>query len=113
MKNILILGAGKSATVLIDYLLDHAAALNATVTLGDLDVNLAQQKLHNHPAGKVVYFNSEDAVIRENCIQQSDIVVSLLPAFLHPVVATDCVKFKKHFVSASYVGDAMQSLHQA
>lgn len=113
MKNILILGAGKSATVLIDYLLDHAAALNSTVTLGDLDVNLAQQKLHNHPAGKVVYFNSEDAVIRENCIQQSDIVVSLLPAFLHPVVATDCVKFKKHFVSASYVGDAMQSLHQA
>ena len=37
MKNILILGAGKSATVLIDYLLEQAAILDFTVTLGDLD----------------------------------------------------------------------------
>jgi hypothetical protein len=45
MKNILILGAGKSATVLIDYLLEQAAILDFTVTLGDLDAELAAQKL--------------------------------------------------------------------
>lgn len=112
MKNILILGAGKSATVLIDYLLEQAAILDFTITLGDLDEQLAQQKLNGNTRGKAVYFNSQDTTIREKCIASADLVVSLLPAFLHPVVAKDCVRLKKHFVSASYVGDEMRALHQ-
>ncbi len=113
MKNILILGAGKSATVLIDYLLDLADELDCTVTLGDLNLELAVDKINGHPMGKAVYFNSQDDVIRQKCIQDADIVVSLLPAFLHPVVAKDCIAFKKHFVSASYVGDEMKALDEA
>lgn len=113
MKNILILGAGKSATVLIDYLLEQAAILDFTVTLGDLDAELAAQKINGNNRGKAVYFNSQDTTIREKCIAEADIVVSLLPAFLHPVVAKDCVRLKKHFVSASYVGDEMRALHEA
>jgi saccharopine dehydrogenase-like NADP-dependent oxidoreductase len=113
MKNILILGAGKSATVLIDYLLAHSVELNYTVTLGDLDEHLAQQKLKGHSSGKAVYFNSQDETIRTTHISAADIVVSLLPAFLHPIIAKDCVQLKKHFVSASYVGDEMQALHDA
>jgi saccharopine dehydrogenase-like NADP-dependent oxidoreductase len=60
MKNILILGAGKSATVLIDYLLEQAAILDFTVTLGDLDAELAAQKINGNSRGKGVYFNSQD-----------------------------------------------------
>lgn len=110
MRNILILGAGKSATVLIDYLLDHADELNCTVTIGDLNVELAEEKINGHPLGKSVYFNSEDEASRIKSIEAADIVVSLLPAFLHPLVAKDCVKYKKHFVSASYVSEEMEAL---
>ncbi len=110
MKNILILGAGKSATVLIEYLLQHAEQNNWRITLGDLDAALAAKKLNGHPRGRGVYFNSDDTELRDKHIQESDIVISLLPAFLHPAIAAACVACKKHFVSASYVSDAMQKL---
>ena len=111
MQHILVLGAGKSATVLIDYLLDNAAEYQWTVTIGDLDEDLAKQKIKAHPQGNAVYFNADDAALCQKLIGESDIVVSLLPAFVHPVVAKICVALGKHFVSASYVSDAMRALH--
>ena len=110
MKNILILGAGKSATVLIEYLLKQASIYNWMITLGDIDVNLAIQKLNKDPRGRGIYFNSGDNVVREQAIKEADIVISLLPAFLHIGIARDCVKYKKHFVSASYVSEEMKAL---
>jgi saccharopine dehydrogenase-like NADP-dependent oxidoreductase len=47
---------------------------------------------------------------RKNAIQKADIVISMLPAHLHIEVARDCIVYKKHMVTASYVSDAMQEL---
>jgi len=110
MKNILILGAGKSATVLIEYLLKNASRYNWMITLGDIDADIAIQKLNKDPRGRGIYFNSADKEVREQSIREADIVISLLPAFLHIEIARDCVKFKKHFVCASYVSDEMKVL---
>lgn len=112
MQQILVLGAGKSATVLIEYLLDHATSNNWMVTIGDLDQALALHKAGDHPNSRAIYFNADDATLVRNCVADADIVVSLLPAFVHPVVAAMCVELGKHFVSASYVSDAMKQLHE-
>ncbi len=112
MQQILVLGAGKSATVLIEYLLDHATSNNWMVTIGDLDQALALHKAGDHPNSRAIYFNADDAILVRNCVADADIVVSLLPAFVHPVVAAMCVELGKHFVSASYVSDAMKQLHE-
>ena len=111
MQHILILGAGKSATVLIDYLLDSASKHGWTITLGDLDQAAAAQKIKGQPHAKAVYFNADDATLVNQYIAAADVVVSLLPAFVHPVIAKACVSLGKHFVSASYVSDAMRALH--
>lgn len=54
-------------------------------------------------------FNAEARAI---AIQQVDLVISMLPAHLHIEVAKDCIVFKKHLVTASYISDAMQALDQ-
>lgn len=111
MQHILILGAGKSATVLIEYLLGRADTHDWMVTIGDLDIQTAAHKAGGHARGKAIYFNADDPALVDQCIREADIVVSLLPAFVHPVIARACVAHGKHFVSASYVSDAMHALH--
>jgi saccharopine dehydrogenase-like NADP-dependent oxidoreductase len=36
----------------------------------------------------------------------------MLPAYLHIEIAKDCLEFKKHLVTASYISDAMQALDE-
>ncbi len=112
MKNVLILGAGKSSTVLIDYMLNHAQEHDWHITVGDLNIEIAQQKINGHAFGSAIYFNVEEDLIRKEAISNCDLVISLLPAFLHPKVAAECVAMQKHFISASYVSAEMQELHE-
>ncbi|CAN1217016.1 Alpha-aminoadipic semialdehyde synthase [Linum perenne] len=43
-------------------------------------------------------------------ISEVEVVISLLPASCHVIVANECIKLKKHLVTASYVDDSMSSL---
>lgn len=113
MKNILILGAGKSSTALIGYMLASAEENNWQVTVGDISKEAAEVKIQNHPRGAATYFSADDDIIRNHSIREADIVLSLLPPHLHAVVAADCVRYGRHFVCASYVSPAMQALHPA
>ena len=44
-------------------------------------------------------------------ITSADVVISLIPAHLHPFVARICLSEKKHLLTASYVSDEMKSFH--
>ncbi len=44
-----------------------------------------------------------------NLVSTHDIVVSFVPAIMHPLVAEQCLKFNKHLVTASYISPAMQA----
>lgn len=111
MKNILVIGAGRSATALIHYLLDQADQYKWQITVVDINKNLAQKKVNNHPRGKADYLNVEDKEQRRNFIKENDIIVSLLPAALHIKVARECISLKKHLVTASYVSSEMHELN--
>ncbi len=113
MKRILVLGAGKSATVLIDYLLDQAVSRGWTVAVGDLDPDVAAAKVAGRPNGESFRFDVHDSGRRRKQIARADLVVSLLPPPLHPLVATDCVDHGVHFASASYVSPEMRDLSEA
>ena len=110
MRKILIIGAGKSASTLIKYLLDKSSSENLHLTIADLSLEMALTKTKNHPNATAIAFDILDKVQRQAEIQKSDIVISMLPAHLHIDAAKDCVLFKKHLVTASYISDAMQAL---
>ncbi len=110
MRNILIIGAGKSASTLIQYLLNKSETENLHLTIGDLSLALAQKKTLNHKNATAIAIDIFNEKQRKSEIQKADVVISMLPAHLHIEVAKDCIVFKKHMVTASYISDAMQEL---
>ena len=113
MRNILIIGAGRSASSLIQYLLQKSEAENLHLIIGDLSLELAQRKTNNHKNATAIAFDIFNAEQRHIEIERADIVISMLPAHMHIEVAKDCITYKKHMVTASYISDAMQELDAA
>ncbi|WP_428224036.1 saccharopine dehydrogenase family protein [Flavobacterium sp.] len=110
MKNVLIIGAGRSASSLIKYLLEKSESEQLHLTIGDLSLELAQRKTLGHKNATAIALDIHNTDQRQNEIQKADIVISMLPAHMHIEVAKDCIAFKKHMVTASYISDAMQAL---
>jgi saccharopine dehydrogenase-like NADP-dependent oxidoreductase len=110
MVKILVIGAGRSSTSLIEYLLRYSTKFDWKVTVADVDVQLAKEKIANHPNGIATSFDIRNEENRRFVISQHDLVISMLPAFMHGDVANDCVEFGKHMATASYVGDAIKKL---
>jgi saccharopine dehydrogenase-like NADP-dependent oxidoreductase len=109
MKTILVLGAGRSSSSLIKYLLDQAQANQWKVVVGDASMEMAKDKVQGHPQGEAIQFNIEDEKATST-ISAADCVISLLPAMLHPLVAINCLKYNKHLLTASYVSEEMKAL---
>src|SRR5688572_13709191 len=112
MKRILLIGAGRSSSVLIRYLLQSAAQNQWELVVGDVSEQLATEKTGGHPHSNAIRFDVQDQSIREAEVQKADLVISLLPPHLHYLLAVDCVNFKKHFLTASYLSTEMGSLHE-
>ena len=111
MRHILIIGAGRSASSLIKYLLEKSESENLHLTIGDLSLDLAQRKTKGHKNASAITLDITNQTQRQSEIQKADIVISMLPAHMHIEVAKDCIVFKKHMVTASYISDAMQDLN--
>ena len=110
MKHILLFGAGKSATFLIQYLKEIATNFHYNVTVADEDFKNAQSKVGKHAFVKAVCANAENETERENLVKNADVVISLLPPSLHYLVALDCIKYGKHLLTASYTDEKILAL---
>ena len=110
MPTILLFGAGKSATYLIDYLADSCEDGTRKLLVADLDPALAAAKLKGrlHTEAHGVDLEQEDS--RLQLIRQADVVISMLPAGLHPILAADCLKSGVHFFTASYESEALRAM---
>lgn len=113
MKKILVIGAGRSATDLIHYLLDHAKENQWEVIVGDYSSELAIEKVGTHPHGKAIFFDANDAQKRKEIIAGVDLVVSFLPAHMHLDVAKDCLSMGRHLVTASYLTPELEEMNEA
>lgn len=110
MKNILLFGAGKSASVLIEYLVENAVENNWFITVVDADKKLIEEKTKKHPSSSAVAADITNDVLRTKLIEQCDLVISMMPAFLHILIAKDCVHFGKHLLTASYADEEIKLL---
>jgi saccharopine dehydrogenase-like NADP-dependent oxidoreductase len=110
MKHILIIGAGKSSSALIKYLLDKSEVEMLQLTVADISTENAKKLINNHRNASAIVLDVFDKNQREDLIQKADIVISMLPARFHLQVAKDCISFGKHMVTASYISDQMKAL---
>ena len=111
MNKILVLGAGRSSSSLISYLLAQAKTNHWQIVVGDVSEQAAQDRVANAGNGKAIRFDIADGESSKAAIASADVVVSLIPAHLHPLVAKICLAEKKHLLTASYVSDEMKSFH--
>ncbi|MGD8396170.1 MAG: saccharopine dehydrogenase C-terminal domain-containing protein [Candidatus Eiseniibacteriota bacterium] len=110
MKQVLVLGAGKSSPHLIRRLLMMAEIHDWFVTVGDLDTELAHARVADHPRGNAIHFDVNDAHLRDTQIRHADLVVNMLsPEFLD-LIAWDCVTHGRHMLSVSYRDQAIREL---
>ncbi|MFT5890977.1 MAG: saccharopine dehydrogenase-like NADP-dependent oxidoreductase [Dokdonia sp.] len=112
-RTILIIGAGKSASQLVNYLLDKATTENLEVIVGDISLENAQKLVGNHPKGKAMMLDVFNKEQRAEAIKNATIVISMLPARFHIEVARDCVTYNKSMVTASYISKEMEALDEA
>lgn len=110
MKNILIIGAGRSSSALIKYVLNKASIKGWNVVVADANLEQAEARVANHPNGRATWLDVSKVNDRRDLISRSDIVVSLLPAHLHLEVGHDCIRLNKHLITASYVSKEMYRL---
>tara|TARA_B100001287_G_scaffold143442_1_gene120533 strand:+ start:54 stop:1385 length:1332 start_codon:yes stop_codon:yes gene_type:complete len=113
MKKILIFGAGRSSSSLIKYLLDSANKENWFITVLDSDLKSAQEKVGKNPNAECFAIDASNQEIRLKYIKDADIVISMLPAFLHIKILKDAIDCGVHVITPSYVTDEIKSLDQA
>ncbi len=110
MRKILVIGAGKSASNLITYLIEKSEKENLHITIGDKSLENAKILINNHKNASPILLDIFNDGDRKNAIKNADIVISMLPARFHVDVAKDCIEYGKHMVTASYVSNEMQAL---
>ena len=112
MRKILVIGAGRSSSSLIKYLLDKSTVENLQIIVADVFKQTAEEKIQNHKNGIAIALDVFDNRSRTDAIKNADIVISMLPPSMHFEVAKDCVVYKKNMVSASYISTEMKSLDE-
>ena len=112
MKTILLLGAGKSATVLIDYLIGVAKDNKWKFIVADVHREQVLAKTNHSPFAEAVALDVTNDEQRSRLIQKAHVVISMMPPALHFLVAKDCVEYRKHLLTASYIDNKIRSLQE-
>jgi saccharopine dehydrogenase-like NADP-dependent oxidoreductase len=110
-KRILVFGAGRSAYYTIQYLLAHAAEKNWSITIADSYPDNLEAYKKESPEAVTVVANVSDTISRQDIVKVQDIIISLLPATFHILVAQDCVAYGVHLITPSYLTPELELLH--
>jgi saccharopine dehydrogenase-like NADP-dependent oxidoreductase len=113
MKNILVIGAGLSASSMLRYFTENAAAQNWYIKVGDRNGELAKSKVKGCDRAEGFELDGLNAEQRAPLVEWADLVVSMLPARFHIQVAHDCIRFKTNLITPSYISKEMRELDQA
>ncbi|MCA1763791.1 MAG: saccharopine dehydrogenase NADP-binding domain-containing protein [Flavobacteriales bacterium] len=110
MHNILVMGAGRSAISLIDYLIENAERESWRITVADANREAAESLVSGRGDVKIVEVDATSKDARRTEIESADLVISMLPAFLHIEVAKDCLDLKKNLITPSYISEEMKEM---
>ncbi len=109
-RTILVFGAGKSTSYLLDYILKKSKEENLHLLIGDINPENISTSISSHKNCTVIALDIFNDGERRKAIASASIVVSMLPPRLHIKIAEDCIHYKKHLVTASYISKEIQKL---
>ena len=118
-RSVLVLGAGYVSRPLVEYLTrDPSVSVTVASALQGQGQSLVQSSHHENASSLVLDVNGHDPESGSSkqlnkLISDSDLVVSILPYNLHPLIASKCIQYRKNMVTASYTSPEMRELHTA
>ncbi|TPX57572.1 hypothetical protein PhCBS80983_g03736 [Powellomyces hirtus] len=107
-QRVLLLGSGFVSAPLVDYMLRDS---HRSVTIASNLPKEAAQLSGGRKRAPVTGLDVSDKGALADLVSKHDLVVSFVPATLHPNVAEVCIAKKKNMVTASYISPAMQALN--
>jgi len=110
MQAILILGAGRSTSSLINYLLKKSSDNNFKVIVADRDISAISGKLSANSNGSAIQFDISDEDYLDELVRSSDLVISMMPPRFHETVARACIRERKNMITASYVSEELKQM---
>ncbi|KAJ2820312.1 hypothetical protein GGI24_004525, partial [Coemansia furcata] len=108
-KRVLLAGSGMVSQPLVDYL---ASSKDTDITIASNDLGEAKRLAYQFPNTVAAPLDVSDSAALDQLIKDCDVVVSLVPAHLHPRLADAAIRRGKHMVTASYISPEMQKLDQ-
>jgi saccharopine dehydrogenase (NADP+, L-glutamate forming) len=109
-KHILLFGSGKSSIYLIEFLRRECVVNDWLLTIADSNpAGLDSMQPHMERVTGIRLDVSNDSA-RRRLVNTADVVISLLPPLLHYLVATDCLEYGKHLLTASYIDKQVGAL---
>ncbi len=96
-RKILVVGAGKSTSYLLDYFLEKSRHENLHITIADLSTEGIPAYIKEHSACSLLTLDILNSEARQDAVSKADIVVSMLPARFHITIASDCLLLKEKF----------------
>lgn len=110
VKRIILFGSGNMAISYIDYF-KNSKDIHITIATNDEKSGSELHEKYKHFTSlKVVDINNAHDC--EPLIIEHDVVVSLLPPPLHPIVARYTINNNKNFVCSSYISPQMKELQE-
>ena len=110
MKHLVVLGAGRSTTALIQYVCEQRQQYDWKVTVADASAQTIATLQQQYPTVEVQQLDVLNKEARNNIIEQADLVISMLPARFHIHVVHSCLALQKNLITASYVSDDVKEL---
>ncbi len=107
---ILVIGAGRSAFALLQYLNQFAEEASFRFSLADGDNSVLQLKSQTLANSDPILFSALGVGELISLIKGHRIVISLLPPDLHPLVGKACLACNAHLITASYESPAMREM---
>tara|TARA_B100000795_G_scaffold262475_1_gene240455 strand:+ start:494 stop:1837 length:1344 start_codon:yes stop_codon:yes gene_type:complete len=112
-RTILLFGAGRSSSSLVEYLIYNSTKENWLIRLITNDLNTINTTLKSAECVSLLEGEVTDTVFVAKNVKLADIVISMVPARFHMLVAQQCLNYGKNLITASYVSDEMRELNEA
>ena len=110
MRSILIVGAGRSSSALVRYLLEKSFIEKLKVVIADISIENAKKLVEGHENAEIVELDIFNVEGRKDLVGKADIVISMLPARFHLEIAKDCLDLGKSLVTASYISKELMAM---
>ncbi|XP_038174421.1 alpha-aminoadipic semialdehyde synthase, mitochondrial isoform X2 [Arvicola amphibius] len=109
-KKVLVLGSGYVSGPVLEYL---SRDNNIEITVGSDMTNQMQELSKKYNINPVSMTIGKQEEKLQSLVASHDLVISLLPYVLHPVVAKACISNRVNMITASYITPAMKELEKS